>query len=287
MASGVAGCGPVGAWTVRSAVRFSRLNASDTAEYVMPPSVTVGVERAQRRCRLRPPDDRTGRASSAGAADDRILEPAGGMDRVDEPPFNRPLALDAFHQRAEHVGEIAPNAPLVDEAGQPAGAGEHAQQRRLRQADRRIAIVDQQNLVAGERELVAAAGAGAVDRRQECDSGIPARVLHRQPGLVGELAEIHLRGVGRFAQHHDVGAGAEDPLLQAGDDDGVDLGVLEADALQGVGQLDVDGQVVRVQLEPVLGPRARRPRERPSTAWRWLRRRPASNAGSGWDGCRR
>ena len=175
------------------------------------------------------------------------------MHRVDEPPFNRPLALDTFDQRAEHVGEIASNVPLVDDARQSAGAGEHAQQRRLRQADRRIAVVDQQDLVAGERELVAAAGAGAVDRRQERDPGMAARVLHRQPGLVRELAEVHLRGVRRFAQHHDVGAGAEDPLLQAGDDDGVDFGVLEADALQGVGELDVDGEVVRVQLQPVLG----------------------------------
>ena len=34
-------------------------------------------------------------------------------------------------------------------------------------------------------------------------------------------------------------------LLQAGDDDGVDFGVLEAEALDRVGQLDVDAEVVR------------------------------------------
>ena len=55
------------------------------------------------------------------------------------------------------------------------------------------------------------------------------------------------------AQHHDVRAGAEDPFLQAGDDDGVDLGVLEADALQGVGELDIDAEVVRIELQPVIG----------------------------------
>ena len=37
-------------------------------------------------------------------------------------------------------------------------------------------------------------------------------------------------------------------------DDGVDLGVLEAEALDGVGQLDVDGQVVGVELELVVVP---------------------------------
>ena len=59
-----------------------------------------------------------------------------------------------------------------------------------------------------------------------------ARVFHRQPGLVRELAEVDLEGVARAAEHEDVGAGAEDALLQAGDDDGADLGVLEADALE-------------------------------------------------------
>ena len=80
-----------------------------------------------------------------------------------------------------------------------------------------------------------------------------ARVFHRQPRLVGELAEVHLPRVRRAAQHEDVGAGAEDALLQAGDDDGVDLGMLEAQPLDRVGELDVDAEVVRVQLQPVVG----------------------------------
>ena len=83
--------------------------------------------------------------------------------------------------------------------------------------------------------------------------GVRARVLDRQPRLVGELAEVHLPRVRRAAQHEDVRAGAEDALLQAGDDDGVDLGMLEADALDGVGELDVDAEIVRVQLQPVVG----------------------------------
>ena len=36
------------------------------------------------------------------------------------------------------------------------------------------------------------------------------------------------------------------------DDDGVDLGVLEPDALDGVGELDVDAEVVGVELQPVV-----------------------------------
>ena len=86
--------------------------------------------------------------------------------------------------------------------------------------------------------------------------GVRAGVLHREARLVGELAEVDLPGVARAAQHEDVGAGAEDPLLEAGDDDGVHFRVLEADALDRVGQLDVDAEVVRVQLEPVVGPEA-------------------------------
>ena len=37
------------------------------------------------------------------------------------------------------------------------------------------------------------------------------------------------------------------------DDDGVDLGVLEAQPLQRVGKLDVDAEIVRVQLQLVVG----------------------------------
>ena len=39
-------------------------------------------------------------------------------------------------------------------------------------------------------------------------------------------------------------------------DDRVDLGVLEPDALHGVGELDVDAEVVGIQLQPVVLPQA-------------------------------
>jgi hypothetical protein len=59
------------------------------------------------------------------------------------------------------------------------------------------------------------------------------------------------------AEHENVRTGAENPLLQAGDDHGVDFGMLEAQPLNGVGELEVDAEVVRVQLELIVGREAR------------------------------
>ena len=74
-------------------------------------------------------------------------------------------------------------------------------------------------------------------------------VLDREPRLVGVLAEVDLERVGRAGQHVDVGAGAEDLLVAAGDHARPHLRVLEAEPLDGVGQLDVDAQVVAVALQ--------------------------------------
>jgi hypothetical protein len=107
-----------------------------------------------------------------------------------------------------------------------------------------IRIVDQHDLVARERQLVSAARADAVQRGQELEAGVLARVLHAEARFVGELAEVHLPRMRGSAQHEDVRAGAEDALLEAGDDDGLYFGMLEAEALDRVGQLDVDAKVV-------------------------------------------
>ena len=56
-----------------------------------------------------------------------------------------------------------------------------------------------------------------------------------------------------FAKHHDVRAGAEDALLQRRDDDCVHLGVFEADALNRIGQLDVDAEIIGIELQLVVG----------------------------------
>src|SRR6185369_602547 len=58
---------------------------------------------------------------------------------------------------------------------------------------------------------------------------------------------------GRAAQHEDVRARAEDAFLQARDDDRMDFRVFEAQALNRIGELDIDAEVVRIQLEPVVG----------------------------------
>ena len=183
---------------------------------------------------------------------DRLLELAGRIDGIDEPAFDGALAAHAFGQRAEIVGEVAAHLALVDDAREAAGAGQHAEERRLRQANRRAAIVDEHDLVARERELVAAAGADAVHRGEELDAAVGAHVFHAEPRFVGELAEVHLERVARAAEHEDVGAGAEDARLEAGQHDGVHFGMLEAQPLQHVGQLDVDAEIVGIQFELVV-----------------------------------
>src|SRR6185369_16138253 len=103
----------------------------------------------------------------------------------------------------------------------------------------------------GECQLVAAARAGPVDRGEPGLARARGGVLDRAARLVGELAEVHLPAVGGLAQHPDIGARAEDPLLARGEDDRADFGMLEAQALDGVVELDVHSQVVGVELELV------------------------------------
>ena len=55
---------------------------------------------------------------------------------VDEPPLLRALRAHAFDQRAEDVGVVAPDAALVGEAREPAGAGQHARAAAPREGSR-------------------------------------------------------------------------------------------------------------------------------------------------------
>ena len=184
------------------------------------------------------------------------VEPARGRDLVDQAPGLRGLATHPLAAGGDHVGEVLADPPLVDQPGEPARARQHRQQRNLRHGHGGRAVVDQDDLVAGERELVSAAGGGAVDRREVGLAGALGRVLDRAPRLVGELAEVHLPPVLGLGEHPDVGARAEHLVQPAGDDDGPDPGVLEPEPLHRVGQLDVDAQVVGVELELVAGPQA-------------------------------
>ena len=103
----------------------------------------------------------------------------------------------------------------------------------------RVAVVHEQDPVARERQLVAAAGGGAVERGEELKVGVLRGVLDAEPRLVGVLAEVDLEGVGTAAKHHDVRAGAEDPVQRPGDHHRPNLGVLEAQPLDRVRELDV------------------------------------------------
>ncbi len=177
-------------------------------------------------------------------------------DRVDETPGQSLLAAHAFAGGAKDVRKVVADVALVGQPCQTACPREHAEQRHLGQADGARAVVDQDDLVAGQRQLVAAAGARAVDGGQELQAFMLGRVLEAVAGLVGELAEVDLPGVARDAQHEDVGAGAEHALARARDDHGAHFGALEADAIDGVVELDVDAEVVRVELELVAGAQA-------------------------------
>ena len=146
---------------------------------------------------------------------------------------------------------VAAHLALVGDAGEPAGAGQHREQRQFRQRHRRRAVVDQHDVVGRERELVAAARRGAVDHADGREAGVLARILDAVARLVGELAEIDLVGVGRARQHADVGAGAEHPRLARAQQDDLHLRMLEAQPLDGVGELDVDAEVVGIELELV------------------------------------
>jgi hypothetical protein len=225
----------------------------------MPVAQGIGLDRARQR---RQDDTFAVRRPVAGRS--QFQRPLAHLLRenrwlgeaVHQAPGHRLFAANAFGGSAEHVGEVVANPALVGEPRQPAGAGQHAQQRHLRQADGRGAVVDEPDLVAGQGQFVAAAGAGAVDGGQELQPRMAAGVLDAVAGLVGEPAEVHFPRVRRQAEHEDVGAGAEDPFLQAGDDDRAHLGMLEADAVQRVGEFDVDAEVVAVELQLVAGAQA-------------------------------
>ena len=199
-----------------------------------------------------------GRRECLRARRGRDLETRRGCNLVHQAPFQRPCAADAFLGGREEIGPIAAHLALVDDTHQAAGAGQHAEQRHLRQRYCAGAVVDEEDPVGGERKLVAASGRSGVDRAQIALSRVRARVLDRAPGLVGELAEGDLVRVARPAEHADVRAGAEHPLLAGANHHRCHLGMLETQPLHRVGQLDVDAEIVGVELELVAGREAAR-----------------------------
>jgi len=190
------------------------------------------------------------------AGPDFLLE-AGGLDHVvHQPPILGALPSHALDQRAEDVRVVVAHSALVGDAGQSARARQHAQQGHLGQRNGRRAVVDQEDLIAGQGQFIAAPRARAIQRRDELQAAVAAGVFDAVTGFIGELAEVDLPGVGGQPQHENVGAGTEDAVFHAGDDHAAHFGVFEADALQGVVQFDIDAQVVRIELELVAGAKA-------------------------------
>ena len=95
-----------------------------------------------------------------------------------------------------------------------------------------------------------------IQRRDEFQARVTARILDAVPRFVRELAEVHLPGVRGLAEHVDVRARTEDTIARAGDHDRSHFRVLEADPLKEIVQLDVDAEVVRIELQFVAGTQA-------------------------------
>ena len=198
----------------------------------------------------------TARRQGQGALAHLLGEDGRLGNVVHQAPVLGPLATHAFHAGAEQVGQVMAHLALVGHAGEATGAGQHAQQRHLGQADGAGAVIHEQDLVAGQGHFVAATGAGAVHGGQELQPAVLRGVFQAVAGFVGELAEVHFPGVAGDAQHEDVGAGAEHLVLGAGQHHRAHFRVLEADAVDGVVQFDVHAQVVAVELELVAGAQA-------------------------------
>src|SRR5260370_17519463 len=124
---------------------------------------------------------------------------------------------------------ITANVAFVGDTREAAGAGENDEKRKLREADGGGAVVDEDDFVAGEGKFVAAAGGGAIERGEEFEAGGRARVFDAVGRFVGKFAEIDFPGVRREPEHLNFGTATKDAVLGAGDEDGADFRMLEAD----------------------------------------------------------
>ena len=148
-----------------------------------------------------------------GARGERILPFGTRHDVIHQIPFERAFAAHAFLDGAEKIRAVAPDAAFIDQSGEAAGAGQHRQQWYFRQGHGRRTIVEQNEVVGGKRQLIAAAGTGTVDRTYICLPRMGAGIFHGEAGFVGEFAKIDFVCVAGSAQHADIGAGAEHPVV--------------------------------------------------------------------------
>ena len=68
---------------------------------------------------------------------------------VDQAPVAGAFATDTFRRGAEEIGAVAAHFALIHQPRQPAGAGQHSEQRQLGQRDRAGAIIRQHDVIAG------------------------------------------------------------------------------------------------------------------------------------------
>src|SRR4029077_3990836 len=100
-----------------------------------------------------------------------------GEGGVDQAPFDSRVAAVALGLGGEQIGPVLADVALVDHAGEATGAGQDPQQGDLGQGDGGGAVVDEDDDVAGESQLVASAGRGAVEGRDPGLTGVLGRVL--------------------------------------------------------------------------------------------------------------
>ena len=127
-----------------------------------------------------------------GALVDFLLEYRGFGDIVDQSPVLRFLTTHTFGSGTENIRQVVTYMTFVGDSRQPASSRQHTEQWHLGQADRARTVVNQDDFVTGQRELVTAAGTGAIDRGNEFEAAILRRVFESIAGFIGKFAEVDL-----------------------------------------------------------------------------------------------
>ena len=127
-------------------------------------------------------------------------------NRVDQAPVHRFLAAHTFHAGTKNIGQIVAHMAFVGDAGQATRARQHTQQRHFGQRHAGGAVIDQHNLIAGQRQLVAAAGTCAVHSRDKFQTTVATAVFYAVAGFIGEFTKIHFPSVAGQTQHENIGA---------------------------------------------------------------------------------
>ena len=175
-------------------------------------------------------DPRLGRRDSSSS-----IEPTTSCDETGVLGLLRP-ELGAL---AEHLHDAVGDAEHAGHPGDAAAAGQQAELD-LGQADLGAGDVGDDPVVAGERDLEAAAQRRAVDRGDDRLAELlePAELRLHPGALVVERLRV---GLGGLHQVVEVGAG-EEGLLRRGDDDAGDVVALGLEPVDGgVHRLDVGG----------------------------------------------